>query len=162
MCDEDFCRICNIKLTENDCYRCSTCNQLISINKKKKNFNSGSVQKALKDSAYINPDGERFYLCYYTGIPCSVKEKSKYDSSSLSNAFDLTFDHLYPSSKYYVDSDGLVVCLNIINQIKSNIPDSIFKDVIISLGEHFKEATPSKYTPEFERQFKGILNIGIN
>ena len=159
----NICCICKTKFSEeippsgNDIL-CLTCKQIVKINGDKSDFNATEVKKALNKASFIDKSGEHHFLCYYTGITCIINTGDKPDNSSLSNAFDLTFDHLEPSNSNGSKGKELVICLNIINQIKSNIPATIFKDVIIVLGKKFENSNYSNYSPEFENEFRNILD----
>ena len=164
---ENICNICKTKLSgeiysSGEDILCSTCKQIVKINGKKSDFNATNVKKALKEASFIDQNGEHHFLCCYTGIPCKIETGAKYDSASLSNAFDLTFDHLEPSYGYGIKGEELAVCLNVINQIKSNIPATIFKDVIIVLGKYFEKSDSADYSPEFEKEFRDILHKRID
>ena len=154
------CDICNVSFS-NSIYHsgedvlCGTCKELVTINAKKKNFNATQVKEALKNAVYIDKDNNHIdFLCYYTGIPCEINPGYKFGNNSLHYAFNLTFDHKDPSSGYGMKGEKLVVCLNIINQIKSNIPERIFKDVIILLADCFKKNINST---EFEDELKKLI-----
>lgn len=160
---ENVCDICKTKFSEEipssgDDILCSTCKQIVKINGKKSDFNNTNVKKALKEASFIDQNGEHHFLCYYTGIPCKIETGAKFDNASLSNAFDLTFDHLEPSYGFGLKGEEIAVCLNVINQIKSNIPATIFKDVIIVLGKRFESSDSSNYSPEFENEFRNVLH----
>lgn len=140
---ENICDICgssfsDIKGTSGDDILCKTCKEIVKNNAKKKNLNATQVKAALKNAVFFNKEKDhRYFLCHYTGIPCNINPGFKNDNSSLQKAFDLTFDHKEPSIGG-TKGEELVVCLNIINQVKSNIPSEIFKDFIILLADRFK------------------------
>ena len=134
---------------------CETCKELVIINAKKKNFNATQVKEALKNAVCIDKEnGHIDFLCYYTGIPCEINPGFKFGNSSLDYAFDLTFDHKEPSPGYGMKGEELVVCLNIINQIKSNIPHQIFKEFIILLADSFKKNINST---ELKKELKKLI-----
>ncbi|MEA1985750.1 MAG: hypothetical protein U9N13_08905 [Euryarchaeota archaeon] len=164
---ENVCDICKTKFSEDiplsgDDVLCSTCKQIVKINGQKKNINATEVKKALKAASFVDNNGEHHFLCYYTGIPCEIETGAIYDNASLSNAFDLTFDHLEPSYGHGIKGKELAVCLNVINQIKGNIPATNFKNVIIILGKHFASSDYSNYSPKFGKQFRDVLHKGFD
>ncbi|MCQ6963680.1 hypothetical protein [Methanolobus chelungpuianus] len=159
---EKPCSICGVSFSEElpksgDDILCRRCKEIVDLNKKKKNFNSREVKKALKKASFIDPTGNHHFLCYYTGVPCDVETGFKSDNSGLWHAFDLTFDHLNPSYGYGIKGEELAVCLNIVNQIKSNIPASVFKEFLILLAKKFEQENSSKYDPDFKHQLSDLL-----
>ncbi|MBU4077760.1 MAG: hypothetical protein KKI06_13845 [Euryarchaeota archaeon] len=146
---EKHCDICRTSFSDptnpsGEDILCKTCKEIVKNNAKKKNSNAKQVKEALKNAVYFDKEKEQIYfLCYYTGIPCNINPGFKSDSSSLEYAFDLTFDHKDPSIGYEAKGEELVVCLNIINQVKSNIPANIFKEFIILLADRFKNKSSS-------------------
>ena len=156
---ENICNICGSSFLDNtypsgEDILCKTCKKIVTINANKKNFNATQVKAALKNAVYFEEENNhRYFLCHYTGIPCNVNPGFKNDNSSLQKAFDLTFDHKEPSFGG-MKGEELVVCLNIINQVKSNIPAEIFKDFIILLADRFKNNIDST---ELERELKKLF-----
>ena len=155
---ENICDICGTKFSEHiypsgDDNLCKLCKEIVEYTKK--NFNATQVKAALKNAVRFEKENNyRSFLCHYTGIPCNINPGYKDDNSSLEKAFDLTFDHKEPSIGG-IKGNELVVCLNIINQVKSNIPAEIFKDFIILLADRFKDNIDSN---EFKRELKILLN----
>ena len=130
---------------------CKTCKEIVKNNAKKKNFNATQVKVALKNAVYFDKENDHIdFLCHYTKIPCNINLGFKNDNSSLQNAFDLTFDHKEPSIEG-MKGEELVVCLNIINQVKSNISAKIFKKFIILLADRFENNIDST---ELENELK--------
>ena len=156
---ENICDICGSSFLDNtypsgEDILCKTCKEIVKNNATKKNFNATQVKVALKNAVYFEKENDhRHFLCHYTGIPCNVNPGFKNDNSSLQKAFDLTFDHKEPSFGG-MKGEELVVCLNIINQVKSNIPAEIFKDFIILLADRFKNNIDST---ELERELKKLF-----
>lgn len=160
---ENLCSICGTSFSEiiatsGSDVLCKICKQIVNVNKKKSNSNAEEVKKALKKASFVDTEGKHHFLCYYTGISCNVETGFKPDNSGLNHAFDLTFDHLDPSSGYGIKGEDLAVCLNIVNQIKSNIPASIFKDFIILLAKKFEQDNSSEYDPDFKSQLSDLLH----
>jgi hypothetical protein len=130
---------------------CNSCKDIIDINKTKKGYGSIRVKNALRRAVRFDEKSKEFisFNCFYSDIPCDVKYGFKENSNSLSNAFDLTFDHKNPTDK---KSDELVVCLQLINQMKSNIPSDNFKELIKVLAKRFEEQIdPSTLKEEIKR-----------
>ena len=152
----NICGICGTRFLDNiypsgEDILCKICKEIVIKNATKKNFNATQVKAALKNAVYFEKENDcRYFLCYYTGIPCDVNPGFKNDNSSLQKAFDLTFDHKEPSIGG-MKGEELVVCLNIINQVKSNISAEIFKEFIILLADRFKNNIDSI---ELERELK--------
>jgi hypothetical protein len=69
----------------------------------------------------------------------------------LEDALILTIDHVNPKDKKNSD---LVVSLNLINQMKSELPRDKFEKIVISLGKYFDEKIEQG---NFENQFKQLL-----
>ena len=153
---ENICDICGYSFSDfiypsGEDILCKTCKEIVTNNATKKNFNATQVKVALKNAVRFEKENNyRAFRCYYTGITCNINPGFKNDNSSLEKAFDLTFDHKEPSNGG-IKGDELVVCLNIINQVKSNIPAEIFKDFIILLANRFKDNIDST---ELERKLK--------
>lgn len=96
------------------------------------------MRKALKDSfVFVDEYGNRYFRCHYTGIVSRFDRSFKLNNSSLKRAFDLTFDHVDPT--FDSKKGTVVVCLNIINQMKSNMTFYDFKSLIIVLANYFTE-----------------------
>ena len=156
---ENICDICGSSFSDytypsGEDILCKTCKEIVKNNAKKKNFNATQVKTALKNAVYFEKENDqRYFLCHYTGIPCNINPGFKNDNSSLQKAFDLTFDHKEPSIGG-MKGEELVVCLNIINQVKSNISDEIFIDFIILLADRFKNNIDST---ELERELKKLF-----
>lgn len=155
---ENICDICGYSFSDfiypsGEDILCKTCKEIVTNNATKKNFNATQVKAALKNAVHIE-NNDRYFLCHYTEIPCNKNPGFKDDNSSLENAFDLTFDHKEPSIGG-IKGNELVVCLNIINQVKSNIPAEIFKDFIILLADRFKDNIDST---ELKNELKMLLN----
>ena len=156
---ENICDICGSSFLDytypsGEDILCKTCKEIVKNNAKKKNFNATQVKTALKNAVYFDKENDqRYFLCHYTGIPCNINPGFKNDNSSLQKAFDLTFDHKEPSIGG-MKGEELVVCLNIINQVKSNISDEIFIDFIILLADRFKNNIDST---ELERELKKLF-----
>lgn len=154
--NENKCNICGDSIQEpiqisGDDFLCKRCKEIVDLNKKKKNFNAKAVKNALKEAVRNNGDFVSFN-CFYTGIPCKINSGFKQKNISLDNAFDLTFDHKNPTDGN--KSKELVVCLNIINQMKSNIPSDNFKDIIKILANYFEGEIESNL---LEEKLKEIL-----
>ena len=163
---ENICYICGTSFSgqlnpSGEDILCKSCKEIVKLNAKKKDYNATQVKVALKNAVHFEKkDGHRYFLCYYTGIPCDINPGSKDDSSSIKNAFNLTFDHKEPSIGG-VKGEELVVCLNIINQVKSNISADVFKDFIILLADRFNNNIDSKkLETELKKLFLIILFFG--
>lgn len=140
--NENKCNICGDTLSEpiqtsGPDFLCIRCKKIIDLNKKKKKFNATAVKNALKKAAHFHNNGDFVsFNCFYTEIPCKINPGFKQKNISLDNAFDLTFDHKNPTDGN--KGEELVVCLNVINQMKSNIPCDNFKDFIKILANYFE------------------------
>ncbi len=155
------CNICKLSFSEEippsgEDILCATCKEIVRINKKK-GFSATEVKKALSRASYIDADGNSHFLCHYTGVPCDIDLGAKFDSNSLWHAFDLSFDHLEPSKGYGTKGKEIVVCLNIVNQVKSNIPASIFKEFIILLAKKLEQQGSFEYDPAFKSELLNLL-----
>ncbi len=66
------------------------------------------------------------------------------------DALILTLDHKNPNR------NELVVSLNIINKMKTDIPFDDFKNFVITLGEYFKEENDTNFK-NIEKELKQIF-----
>ena len=155
---EKICDICQILFSEpippsGSDVLCNSCKEIVDLNKGKEGCNATEVKNALKTAARFDEESKKFisFNCFYTDIPCKINLGFKGNSSSLSNAFDFSLDHPTDSDK----GEELVVCLKIINQMKSNVPSDKFKELVKSLAKCFEEKIDSK---TLEKEIKKIID----
>jgi len=71
-------------------------------------------------------DGE-FFRCYYSGV-----RLVEYNSGSPRH---ITLDHRTPRNE-----EDIVIAASLINDMKSNMDEKTFKEIVTALADHFKEA----------------------
>jgi hypothetical protein len=108
------------------------------------------VRKALIHAYKGTDNNESHFKCEYTGIVSKFNSKNETLGTS-KDAFILTLDHKDSGSK------ELVVSLNIINKMKSDIPFDKFEKVVIALGGHFKKEGEESFK-ELEKTLKQIFD----
>ncbi|MBN2110808.1 MAG: hypothetical protein JW705_06960 [Methanosarcinaceae archaeon] len=138
VCEEDFEDI------DPNLQTCRQCQRIINKynngSKKRKTYPPSEVKWALRN-AYSHKENDNVYFkCEYTGIISKFNDNSK-TLGHFEEPFVLTLDHKYPNQK------ELVVCLNIINKMKGDIPPEQFKQIAILLGDFFKQETNKKIEP---------------
>jgi len=112
---------------------CEACNKVVSKYQNDTRYSMDEVRKALK-YAYSHKDKEKkesYFKCAYTGIISKFHGKNE-TLRTFEDALILTLDHKN------TNSEELIVSLNIINKMKTDIPFEKFQDIIILLGEYFK------------------------
>lgn len=134
---------------------CNSCKEIVDLNKGKDECNATEVKIALIRAARFDKESKKFisFNCFYTDIPCKINLGFKGNSSSLSNAFDFSLDHKNPTAGD--KGEELVVCLKIINQMKSNVPSDKFKELVKSLAKRFEDKIDSK---TLENDIKKIID----
>ena len=147
------CDVCGKKFEHYDPKRlsCDICQQIIS--KKKGKYSLPKVRQALGKAYYEEYNGMCF-KCGYTGII------SKFDDSGkilgcFKDAFVLTLDHKDPGK------EDLVVSLNIINKMKCDIPPEKFKEIVIALGDFFKDEKDGRI-PDSQKLEDTLRQICVN
>lgn len=137
ICKEDF---ENIDPNLNSCRQCQRIVNKYNSGSKKKKYPPSEVKSALRN-AYSHKENDNVYFkCQYTGI-ISTFNNSEETVGYFDHPFVLTLDHKYPFQK------ELVVSLNIINKMKGDIPPQQFKQIVILLGDFFKQETNKKIDP---------------
>ena len=136
---------------------CEACQKVVSKYQNKTKYPMAEVRKALK-AAHSHKSEEKkesYFKCTYTGI---IGKFNIQDGTlrTFDDALVLTLDHKNPNS----NRKELVVCLNIINKMKTDIPFDYFKKVVISLGEYFKEEN-SRNSKKFEKELKQMVDKEI-
>jgi hypothetical protein len=112
---------------------CSACNRVVKKYQGDTRYSMEEVRKALKD-AYSGKDidnNESLFKCEYTEIISKFNNKNE-TVGTYKDALILTLDHKNPPEK------ELIVSLNIINKMKGDIPYDKFINVVITLGDYFK------------------------
>ena len=113
---------------------CRKCQNIINKYSKKKKYQFVEVRKALKKAYSHKENDDLYFKCGYTGIISKFNSSSK-TLGNFEDAFVLTLDHKYSNQTV------LVVSLNIINKMKGDIPPKEFKEIIVVLGNFFKQET---------------------
>lgn len=149
-----ICNICGDEFNDHnpDLKHCRSCQYI--LNKYKKKYNYVSVRHALK-KAFSHKDSEHLYfMCEYTGI-ISTFDKQNETLGHFNDPFVLTLDHLYSKQ------DSVVVCLNLVNKMKGDIPPKEFKQIIMALGDFFKNEyeDKTKASEELEANLLEICDI---
>ncbi|MFA0822739.1 MAG: hypothetical protein ACC612_07600 [Methanomethylovorans sp.] len=67
------------------------------------------------------------------------------------DAFVLTLDHEHPKKH------NLVVSLNIINKMKGDIPPRQFREIVIALGDFFKQETSERMDTRKSQALERVL-----
>lgn len=132
------CDVCGKKFEDNNPNKqsCEICQHIITKYKNGK-YPPIKVREALKKAYYSKENNDLYFKCGYTGVI------SKFNDSAITlggfkDSFVLTLDHEDP------DEDDLVVSLNIINKMKCDIPLEKFKEIVIALGDFFKQEKDGK------------------
>ncbi|MCZ7380080.1 MAG: hypothetical protein O8C64_00675 [Candidatus Methanoperedens sp.] len=134
---------------------CNSCKEIVDLNKDKDECNATEVKNALIRAVRFDKESKKFisFNCFYTDIPCKINLGFKENNNSLSNAFNFSLDHKNPTEGD--KGEELVVCLKIINQMKSNVPSDKFKEIVKSLAKSFEEKIDSK---TLENELKKIID----
>ena len=143
------CDICDNEHSEST-KSCAPCQKIIS---KHKNFTASKLRDALRaacDKEKSKGD-ERYFKCFYTGITSKFNPTTEAGLDPWNDALVLTIDHENPDP-----NSRLVVSLNLINQMKHNLPKDKFKEIVIALGKHFRGDTKQE---DFENTFKNMLGV---
>ncbi len=111
---------------------CRACHAIIDKGTYKNKYTTGEVRKALKNAYSCTKEGVPFFKCDYTGIE-SHFNITKDSIDPIDDAMILTLDH--KNRGLNSNRGEVAVCLNIINQIKGEIPFNCFKDFITILAE---------------------------
>ena len=101
---------------------CKRCKKILDRVDMRRKHNKAARIKALKASW----DGTCF-RCYYSGV------KLKWEEKDYKSPLYITFDHRIPRKE-----DDIVITASVINDMKSDLSDDEFKDVITKLAEHFR------------------------
>ena len=136
---------------------CEACQKVVSKYQNKTKYPMVEVRKALKD-AYSHKSEEKkesYFKCTYTGITGKFNIQDG-TLRTFDDALVLTLDHKNPNS----NSEELVVSLNIINKMKTDIPFGDFKKVVITLGEYFNEEN-DRNSKKFEKELKQMVDKEI-
>ncbi len=148
------CDICgdNFNGLDPNLQACRSCQHILNKYKKNKRYDYVSVRFALQE-AFSHKDSDNVYfMCQYTGI-ISTFDKQNSAIGHFNDPFVLTLDHLYSKQ------DSVVVCLNLVNKMKGDIPPSEFKYIVIALGELFKSEDKAIASKELEDKLKIICAI---
>lgn len=150
------CDICgdNFNALDPNLQTCHSCQYILNKYKKSKRYNYISVRSALK-RAFSHKDSDNlFFRCEYTGI-ISTFDKQNNAIGHFNDPFVLTLDHLYSKQ------DSVVVCLNLVNKMKGDIPPKEFKQIIMALGEFFKKENEDELeaSQKLENELKEICTI---
>ncbi len=130
---------------------CEACHKVVSKYQNKTKYSMEEVRKALKD-AYSHKSEEKkesFFKCTYTGMVGKFNTQDE-PLRTFDDALILTLDHKNPNR------NELVVSLNIINKMKTDIPFDDFKNFVITLGEYFKEENDTNFK-NIEKELKQIF-----
>jgi len=112
---------------------CKRCKKLINRGDIRRKINKKAREKALKQAW----DGKGF-CCYYTGIIL--------DENVPKSPIYITFDHRIPKKE-----DDIVVTAQVINDMKSDLSEDEFKQVIIELAKRFNGGI---FNPEVLKNLK--------
>jgi len=117
------CGICKLSKhpLANFCKRCKKIMDRICTRRKR---DKDARIKALKESW----DGECF-RCYYSGV--------KLDEKNHHSPLYITFDHRIPRKE-----DDIVIAAAVINDMKSDLSEDEFKDLVNQLFAHFRKGVP--------------------
>lgn len=136
---------------------CEACHKVVSKYQNKPKYPMAEVRKALRGAYYSKSEEkkESGFKCAYTGI---IGKFNIQDGTlrTFNDALVLTLDHKNPNS----NSKELVVSLNIINKMKTDIPFGDFKKVVITLGEYFNEEN-DRNSEKFEKELKQMVDKEI-
>ncbi|MCX9025556.1 MAG: hypothetical protein OIN85_05605 [Candidatus Methanoperedens sp.] len=122
MSDSKVCEVCGCPIHPL-AYCCKRCKKLIDRVDMRKKPDKGARIRALKKAW----DGQGF-LCYYSGIRL-IEDNPK-------DPRYLTFDHRTPRQE-----NDIVVSAHLLNDMKSDLAEDEFKDMIIQLASHFRAGT---------------------
>lgn len=149
------CDVCGKKFEHHDPKRssCEMCQPIITRYKKGK-YSRPQLISSLNKSYYSEENDDLYFKCGYTGIISKFNE-SKRTLGCFKDAFVLTLDHENP------EKDDLVVSLNIINKMKCDIPPDKFKEIVIALGDFFKDEKDGKI-PDSQKLENILRNICSN
>lgn len=134
---------------------CEKCQAIINRLKDRKHrgkrYGARNVRKALKNAEPLidEESGDVKFKCHYTKIYGKFNPTAKSGLDPMKDASVLTIDHENPD-----DLGSLVVSLNIVNEMKHNIPRDKFEEIITALGKYFGKEMSQK---EFEEQFKKLV-----
>jgi hypothetical protein len=148
----ETCEICGYDIIDNETGStiCAPCRKIIS---KYNDLTKAKVKDALRarfDKENSN-ENERHFKCVYTNISSTFNTTKEGGLDPLKDALVLTIDHENPKDKKNSD---LVVSLNLINQMKSNLTSDKFKELVILLGKKFAGNVKEE---DFEKQFKQLV-----
>lgn len=149
------CYVCKEDFEDHDpnLKTCRECQNIVSkyINgSKRKIYQPQEVKDALR-KAYSHKENENVYFkCKYTGIVSKFNESNE-TLSGFKDAFVLTLDH--ERSK----NNNLVVSLNIINKMKGDIPPRQFIEIVIALGDFFKQETGERIDSKKSQAIERVL-----
>lgn len=102
-------------------YCCKPCKKLLDrIDTRGRKPNRDARINALRDAW----DGE-YFRCFYTGWPLRIDDHR--------HPFYLTWEHRTPR-----DEDDIVVAAALINDMKSDLTEDEFREVIIGLADRFQ------------------------
>ena len=129
---------------------CAPCQKIISKHYKK--LTTSKLRDALSTACdkEKSKGDERYFKCCYTGITSKFNPTTEAGLDPLKDALVLTIDHEnpgYPNSR-------LVVSLNLINQMKHNLPKDKFEGIVIALGKYFDKEIEQE---DFENKFKQLF-----
>jgi len=142
------CDICGNEHSEST-KSCAPCQKIIS---KHNDLTISKLRDALRaacDKEKSKGD-ERYFKCFYTGITCKFNPTTEAGLDPLIHALVLTIDHENPGDP----NSRLVVSLNLINQMKHNLPKDKFKEIVIALGKYFNKEIEQE---DFENKFKQLF-----
>lgn len=132
------------------CYQCQCIiNKYINGSKRKK-YPPPEVRSALRNAYSHKENDDVYFKCEYTGIISKFNDSSK-TLGNFEEPFVLTLDHRYPNQR------ELAVSLNIINKMKGDIPPRQFKEIIILLGDFFKQETNEEKDPRKSQTLEMLL-----
>jgi hypothetical protein len=133
------CDICGDEFYDHnpDLKHCRSCQYILNKYKKSKRYNYVSVRSALKRAFSHKKADNLYFTCEYTGI-ISTFDKQNDAIGHFNDPFVLTLDHLYSKQ------DSIVVCLNLVNKMKGDIPPAEFEHIVIALGEFFRNEDEDK------------------
>jgi len=154
------CYVCKEDFEDHDpnLKTCRECQNIINkyINgSKRKIYPPQEVKDALRKT-YSHKENENVYFkCKYTGIISKFNENNE-TLSGFKDAFVLTLDHEHPKK------NNLVVSLNIINKMKGDIPPRQFREIVIALGDFFKETSERMDTRKSQALERALREIYLN
>ncbi len=150
------CDVCQEDFEDSDpnlqsCYQCQRVINKYNNGSKRKKYSPTEVRSALKNAYSNKENGYVWFRCEYTGIVGKFNHSSK-TLGHFDDPFVLTLDHKYPNQK------ELVVCLNIINKMKGDIPPKKFKEIVLVLGDFFRTEKETKSSEKLEHELREICH----